>query len=203
MIYDDKHKDVVVSGKKLIVPATIKESELVFKASFYIVGDVYCDGKIIALFDLTVLGNIYAEELDVKGSLVCTGKCNVKTMISVQNGIWVEDLVTDHLICHDNCMAQGLNATDVRVDGNIIIGKAFGIEGSAQCDQKIICGETVYGAGRVAADMVILGEPIDLDGGSDALFSPNTYTATDREKYRSAVEENRQTGSKKYCRTIG
>lgn len=175
MIFDDKSEGIMTSGKALIYYKTIKTDELIFKATYYVIGDIVCSGKISALFDLIVIGNVFANDVNIKGKFVCTGKCKIENTIIVQNDIWADSLEADHVICHENCLAQEIDAKDVNVEGNITVGKAFGIEGIAQCNQRIICGETIYGAGKVITDMVITGDPIDLDEGEESLTSPNTY----------------------------
>lgn len=176
MIFDDKSKGVIASGKALIYYTSIKEDELIFKATYYVVGNIVCRGKLSALFDLIVIGDVFADEADIKGRFVCTGKCQISKTLTVQNDIWADNIEADRIICHENCLAQELDAGDVDVEGNITIGKAFGIERIAQCNQRIICGETIYGAGKVITDMVITGDPIDLDEGEESLLSPNTYS---------------------------
>ena len=176
MIFDDKSKGAIASEKALIYYTSIKDDELVFKATYYVVGNIDCAGKLSALFDLIVVGDLKADEADIKGKFVCTGKCQINKTLTVQNDIWADNLVADRIICHENCMVQELDAGDVDVEGNITVGKAFGIERIAQCNQRIICGETIYGAGKVITDMVITGDPIDLDEGEESLLPPNTYS---------------------------
>jgi len=49
------------------------------------------------------------------------------------------------------------------------------VEQLAGRGNNIVCGGTAYGAGKVAANVVITGEPIDLDDGVVAVVNPNLY----------------------------
>ena len=62
-------------------------------------------------------------------------------------------------------MAQSIDADIVQADGNIIIGKTLAVEEKAQTYQKVICGETAYGAGKIIASTILTSEPLDLDDG--------------------------------------
>ena len=175
-IYDDQTKEIVKSDGRLLLPIFKECSEATFKASYVVASDIKCTGKITALFNLTVLGNLEAKELDVKGRFICTGKCSIDGALIVQNDIWAEDIQAEVIESHDRIFAQTIDASTVHAGGDIIVGRILAIEKLAQSGNNIICGETAYGAGRVAANTVITGEPIDLDDGMDAVVSPNSYS---------------------------
>ena len=135
-----------------------------------------CSGKIAALFDLIVFGDVVAEEVDVKGRFVCMGRCSISGTITVQSDIWAEDIQAKCVICQDRIVAQSIDADTVVADGNIIIGKTLAIEEKAKTYQNVICGETAYGAGKIVASSILTAEPLDLDEGEEALESPFQYT---------------------------
>lgn len=175
VLYDDKTKNVIKNGNQLLIPCINCSEDITFKASYVITSDLCCTGKISALFDLMVFGDVHAEEIDVKGRFVCMGRCLVSRTIVVQNDIWCEDIQANSVICHDRIVAQSIDADIVTADGNIIIGKTLAIEEKAQTYQNVICGETAYGAGRIVASSILTVEPLDLDDGEEALDSPFQY----------------------------
>lgn len=174
-LYDDKTKNAINNGMQLLLPVVDANEDIIFKASYVIAGDLQCSGKVSALFDLIVLGDASAKEIDVKGRFVCMGHCTVNGAIIVQNDIWGEDLRADSITCRDHIVAQSIDVDTIISDGNIIIGKTLAIEEKAQTSQKVICGETAYGAGKIAASCILTAEPLDLDDGEDALESPFQY----------------------------
>ena len=175
ILYDDKAKDAIKAESRLIFPNINESDDVTFKASYIISGDLHCAGKISALFDLIVFGDVTAEEIDIKGRFVCMGRCNVSGTIIVQNDIWAEDIQAKSVICQDRIVAQSIDADTVIADGNIIIGKTLAIEEKAKTYQNIICRETAYGAGKVIASSILTAEPLDLDDGEEALGSPFQY----------------------------
>ena len=196
MIFDDKSQEAVNLDGRLILNSPIDADEVAFRATYYITTDIVCGGKITALFDIFVLGDVTAHEIDVKGKFVCLGKCEVDGIVVVQNDIIVSALQANTIICHENITAQEVDAVNITCNGKMIIERTLAVESLAKCDQTIICGETAYGSGRIVANTVITGEPIDLDEGEEALESPYTY-----EQEGEQIETNDIISvlSKKYC----
>ena len=174
-IFDAKTPGVQQNGERYVLTSFPNCSEAIFKASYIVTDDLTCDGKVTALFDLIVLGNVSVQELEVKGRFVCTGKCQIDGELVVQNDIWVDELCADKIDAHDQIVSQQLDARYIKTDGNIVVAKTLAIEECAQSDANVICGETAFGAGKIIAKMVLTGEPLDLDRGEAALSLPNKY----------------------------
>lgn len=187
--YDEKTEGIIRSGKYLIIPEIIVGKDVVFKASCIATSGISCSGKVNALFDLIVFGDIRAQEMEVKGRLVCTGECKVQNTIIVQNDIWAEELFADYIETHDSIVAQNIDAKNINSEGSILIGKTLAIEELASSSRSILCGETAYGAGKVSANVVITGEPLDLDDGVDAVTSPNVYFHTENPMSETYIED--------------
>ena len=132
ILYDDKAKDAIKAENQLIFPNINESDDITFKASYIISGNLHCSGKIAALFDLIVFGDVVAEEVDVKGRFVCMGRCSISGTITVQSDIWAEDIQAKCVICQDRIVAQSIDADTVVADGNIIIGKTLAIEEKAK-----------------------------------------------------------------------
>ena len=174
--YDDKTHGVIESEGCFILPLCNEYENVTFKASYIVVPNIKCKGKIAAFFDLIVLGDIEANEIDVKGRFVCLGKCTVSGSVVVQNEIWANDLrALGSIESHDRIVVQEIEANTIIADGSIVVGRILAVEKFAKSDKKILCGETAYGTGKVAANTVITGEPLDLDDGVNAVVSPNSY----------------------------
>lgn len=173
--YDDKTEGVIRSSSILTIQKVEEEENITFKASFVVTENIYCSGKITALFDLYVMGDIEACDIDVKGRLVCLGACEIEKTIVVQNDIWANDIRAESVVCHDKVVVQGIDVCKLKVDGSIIVGKTLAIEDEARSMQNVICGETAFGAGRLIAKMIMTAEPLDLDDGEDALENPFVF----------------------------
>ena len=173
--YDDKTKGIVASGGRFVLPLCKEYDDVTFKASYIVVPSIKCAGKITALFDLIALGDVEAKEIDVKGRFVCLGNCTVNGSVVVQNEIWANDIRASSIESHDRIVAQEIDGGTIIAEGSIVVGKILAVEKLAKTDKNILCGETAYGAGKVTANTIITGEPIDLDDGEDAIESPNLY----------------------------
>lgn len=187
-IYDDKTNGVIASGKQLLLSSIKVSEDVTFKASFIILSELRCNGRITALFDLIVLGDVEAKEIEIKGRFVCLGNCKVNGSMIVQNDIWAEDIQATSITCHDRIVAQSIDADTVNSDMNIIIGKTFAIAEKAVTNQNIICGETAFGTGRICASKIITSDPLDLDEGTEALESPFTYSPSQETNHNSELD---------------
>ncbi len=175
ILYDDKTKGVIKSGNRIIIPDINVTDDVTFKASYIVTGDLICSGKVSALFDLIVLGDFSAKEVDIKGRFVCAGQSSVDNEMIVQNDIWAESIRAMSIVCHDRIVTQEVDVTSLVADGNIIVAKTLAVEEIAKTYQNVICGETAYGAGKIVANTIVTVEPIDLDDGEESLESPYVF----------------------------
>lgn len=179
MIYlDDKYPDVLVSNGKLLVDEVNVEDDVTFKASFVVTGSISCNGKVTGLFDLIVLGNITAAELDVKGKLVCLGNCLVEQTIVVQNEISAHELKAASITCREQIVADNVTVESIFSDSNIIVSRVLTIEERAETALNILCGDTMFGSGSISANCVVTAEPLDMDDNIEIEAPPCMYKPT-------------------------
>ena len=176
MIYfDESMQGVILADEYVLLREVDEDEDITFKASFVVITGIKCEGKVVALFDLIVLGDIECDNLEVKGRLICIGNCRVSDSLVVQNEIWANDITSTSIYCHDRLFAQGIDSSFIKTDGDIIIGKTLAIENKAETIQKVLCGETAYGAGKIIASTIITAEELDLDDGEEAIEHPFVY----------------------------
>ena len=72
-IYDDKTQGIIKSGNYFFINAIKSRTEAIFKASYIVGSSLHIDGKITASFDLIIVGDVEAEDIDIKGSFICLG----------------------------------------------------------------------------------------------------------------------------------
>ena len=191
-VYDDKTPGIINSGNYSMISNVKSRTEAVFKASYIVASGIQVDGKITALFDLIVIGDVSAHDIDVKGKFVCIGNCNVQNSLTVQDKLFVKEIKAKSIEVHDDITAQEIDVDVLKADGNIIVGQTLATEELAYSEQNILCGETAYGAGRISAHAIITGEELDMDDGEEAIVEPNkiVFDNTDSPK---------NTSSKKYA----
>lgn len=187
--YDDKTKDTIESNGRFILSSFNPCDEAIFKASYIVVSDIYCDGKITALFDLIIIGNINAEALEINGRFICIGKCNVRGSIIVQEDILAEEIHASSIEAHDKIIVEEIEVNTIYSNNNIIVGKILTINKLAESAKNILCGETVYGAGKIKANTLITAEPIDMDEGNDAIMTPYIYPSSPKSISEKAISK--------------
>ncbi len=168
--YNDKTIGIVASDGRFILPYCIDCDDVTFKASYIVASNIKCKGKITALFDLIVVGDLEANEIDVKGRFLCMGKCKADTII-VYDEIWSEEITAISIETNSRITAQALKAKTIIAEGSILIAQTLDIDSTAESKKAIICGETIYGSGIVSTPTLFTGEPLDLDDGEDAVFT--------------------------------
>jgi len=167
--YDDRTTDLVASNGLFILQHYIDCDDVTFKASYLVVSGIKCSGKITALFDLIVLGDVEAYEIDVKGRFICMGKCMARTII-VYDEIWSNKITATTIETSGGITVQELKVKTIIAEGNILIARTLDVDSTAESNKAIICGETAFGAGLISAPTVFTGEPLDLDDGESAVF---------------------------------
>lgn len=175
-VYDDKTSGIIKAGDRdncFIISNVKSRTEAVFKASYIVASSMRVSGKITALFDLIVLGDVEADDIEVKGKFICMGDCAVENSIIVQDKMFVKQVKAKNIEVHDQITAQEIDVDVIKADGNIIVGQTLATEELAFSEQNILCGETAYGAGQISANSIITVEELDMDDGEDAVVEPN------------------------------
>ena len=175
-VYDDKTSGIIKAGDRdncFIISNVKSRTEAVFKASYIVASSLRISGKITALFDLIVLGDVEADDIEVKGKFICMGDCTVENSIIVQDKMFAKQVKAKNIEVHDQITAQEIDVDVIKADGNIIVGQTLATEELAFSEQNILCGETAYGAGKISANSIITVEELDMDDGVDAVVNPN------------------------------
>ena len=101
----------------------------------------------------------------------------------------LELISTKEIETQDEIAANEIVTDVINADGNIIIGQTLAVEELAKSGQKIICGETAYGAGKISAQEIITGEELDMDDGMKSVVDiPNRiYLGDTNENQRAKL----------------
>lgn len=186
-VYDDKTPGIIKSGNYSMISSVKSRTEAVFKASYIVASGIQVEGKITALFDLVIIGDVVAHDIDVKGRFICLGNCQVVNSVTVQDKLFAKEIRAKRIEVHDDITAQEIVVDVLKADGNVIVGQTLATEELAYSEQKILCGETVYGAGRISAHAIITGEELDMDDGENAVVEPHKIIFGDADDRRKAI----------------
>lgn len=201
-MYDDKTKGIFASGGRFILPHCIDCDDLTFKASYIVESSIKCKGKITALFDLIVIGDVEASEIDVKGRLLCIGKCKANTIV-VYDEIWSDEITAASIETNSRITAQEIKADTIVAEGSILVARTLDVDSTAESSTAIICGETAFGAGIISAPILFTGEPLDLDNGVGAVITSTVDKNQISEEYNYPTDNHTGSGSELNLIQIG
>jgi hypothetical protein len=195
MLFDDKTGHNAKSIGYTAKVITTSYPEITFTASYVVLSDLLCHGKIDAHFNLIVLGNLTAVELDVKGKFVCLGKCSVENKITVGGSIVAGEITAGEIEVQETITARELDVRRVKAKEQIVITKTLSVEELVQSVKGVLCGETIFSSGKIDAKILLTAEEPDLDGGIIVKGKPyivgNSMTATQNvSQPATTVQEN-------------
>lgn len=162
MRFDGTHGRKCGSGYASIIEQEINEN-VDFAVSYTVESSFVCTKNVRANFDLTILGDVKADSLEVKGDFICLGACEVKK-ITVTGSFWAKKVRSQVLIVGETIMAEDIDSDLIESSESIIVKDCIGIEKKISTERNIICGEGIYGCGEICAEKLIVGEYNDVDG---------------------------------------
>ena len=161
---NDTQKGKDLRDKKLFIIDSVHD-EIVFKASSIILGDTISKGNIIANFDLTVLGDLKAQEISVKGKLICYG--NIDAVKVTADETIATKIVVKDIVSREGILAQELSADNISSQGQILVKKDITVEELVETDGTIVCGDGFYAYyGKVKAKTVMAVDNLEIQEGA-------------------------------------
>lgn len=155
-----------IAGKN-IIEAFEGNDSVIFNESYIIIGEHTEALKIHAMYDLTIIGDVTAQECVVNGSLTVIGNVRI-TNITCQNGfICKGDLYSEKVYAGGDLIAGSVVCDELICDGNAFIQTTANINQVAQIAKTIVAYEGIMGAGKFTAQNAIANEYFEFDGDYD------------------------------------
>ena len=152
-----------IAGKN-IIEAFEGNDSVIFNESYIIIGEHTEALKIHAMYDLTIMGDVTAQECVVNGSLTVIGNARIKN-ITCQNGfICKGDLYSEKVYVGGDLIADSVVCDELICDGNAAIQTTANINQAAQIAKTIVACEGIMGAGKFKAQNAIANEYFEFDG---------------------------------------
>lgn len=152
-----------IAGKN-IIEAFEGNDSVIFNESYIIIGEHTEALKIHAMYDLTIMGDVTAQECVVNGSLTVIGNARIKN-ITCQNGfICKGDLHSEKVYVGEDLIADSVVCDELICDGNAAIQTTANINQVAQIAKTIVACEGIMGAGKFTAQNTIANEYFEFDG---------------------------------------
>lgn len=158
--YDTSEK--IVGGVN-IAEATQTKKRLIFNESYTLIGKKVEAPSVYACYDLTIIGDLAVEDVEVRGNLYVMGNIKTKKLSCLKS-----------IICSGNIEAETVYASEIVANdivcssayctGNIVVRTTIDVGESLKSEKSIMAGEGILGNGRFSAKNAVAAEYFDFEG---------------------------------------
>ena len=154
--------DIVVGGVN-ITEAVCMEKKLVFNESYTVAGPALSASSVYACYDLIVLGNLEADEIEVRGSLCVLGNIKAKQLSCLKTITCNGKIEADEIFGND-IIAKDIRCKKITCSGNIIAQSTLDTSEDLVTEKAVITGEGILGSGRFSSRYAATTEYFDFHG---------------------------------------
>lgn len=153
-----------IVGDRNILEAFKCEDIVFFNESYLVIGTETQACVIRAAYDLTIIGNLSASEIQINGTLTVIGNI-VAEKINCSNSLVCQgSLTADTIYVGADLIADSVKCTEFLCDGNAVIRTTIDIDKSARIEKTVVACEGIVGGGMFAATHAIANEYFEFDG---------------------------------------
>ena len=152
-----------IVGGVNIAEAIQTDKRLVFNESYTITGIKAAAPSVYACYDLTVIGDLDAEEIEVRGNLYVMGNIKAKKLSCLKSIVCSGDIDAE-VIYGSEIVANDIACSVISCTGNIIVRTTIDVAESLQSEKSVMAGEGILGSGRFSAKNAVAAEYFDFEG---------------------------------------
>lgn len=152
-----------ILGGVNVAEAIQSDKKLVFNESYTITGEVLSAPSIYACYDLTVVGNLEVEDIEVRGNLYVIGNIKAKRL-SCQKAIFCSGDIDVASIVGSEVVANDIKCHTISCPGNVVARTTIDISKALSSKKTVIAGEGILGSGYFSAKNAVATEYFDFDG---------------------------------------
>lgn len=180
---------IIQAGNTNVAEAIETEDTILFNETYVVVGEKLAANSIHATYDLTIIGDLEANTIEVNGELVVNG--NIKASKLRSRRLMCTGKVTvDDLICDEDAYSKSVSANIVQTQGSLFVLDSLVVDEKCEVERNVVTGEGLSGSGILSADSVISGEYFDFDGEINAnIFEIETMFKREITDKKVIVEE--------------
>lgn len=154
--------DTIVGGKN-VLEAFKTDDIVIFNESYTIIGDETSAKRISATYDLTIIGDVVADEIKVNGDLTVTGNIKAKKLTCANTLICQGHVDVDNIYI-GSIIAKSVKCVEFVCDGNALIETTIDIDESSRTEKTMVACEGIMGAGNFSALNAIANEYFEFSG---------------------------------------
>ena len=153
-----------IIGDKNVLEAFDCDEVVLFNESYVVIGEETHAKIIRAAYDLIIIGDISASEIQVNGTLTVAGNIEAKR-INCSNSLLCQGSITaDNIYIGGDMIADSVKCIDFLCDGNAVIRTTIDIDNSSRTEKTMVACEGIIGGGTFAAMNAIANEYFEFDG---------------------------------------
>lgn len=169
-------------GGENIVQAIETDREVCFNESYTVIGEKLEAPKIYATYDLSVIGDLCADNVEINGDLLVNGNIKAKSL-RCRRLVCAGKVSVNSLLCAEDIMAKSVAVDDIQTQGSAIVIDSFNVSDTCEVERNVIAGEGISGNGQMTVENAIAGDYFDFDGDiSGHYFEISTMLNEDPEK---------------------
>lgn len=168
MIILDEKDGLMFGNFCLINKELQRDKDINFKVSSVYPQSIVSEKGILSNHDLTIIGDITADNINIKGSFNCKGNCNAKKIMVNGEFICEGDLECDELIIREKAVIKNIVfAKRIEIMSDCIVQQSLNLEGELTIDSYLLLGEGLFGSGSIKAKKILYGDFNDFIGQID------------------------------------
>ncbi|MCD7751833.1 MAG: polymer-forming cytoskeletal protein [Lachnospiraceae bacterium] len=152
-----------LAGKN-VLEAFEGNDSVIFNETYIIIGEHTKAFKVHAMYDLTIMGDLTAQECVVNGSLTVLGNVRIGRLTCQNKLICKGELVSEKIYVGGDMIADSVVCDELLCDGNVVVQTTANINQSGKIEKTMVAGEGIMGAGRFEAQNAIANEYFEFDG---------------------------------------
>lgn len=153
----------LVVGGKNIAEASRGDQKLIYNESYTVIGNKLAAPSVFACYDLTVIGDLEAEEIEVRGNLCVIGNIKASRISCLKSLICSGRIDADELISND-ITANNITCKKVSCTGSIIVSDTIDSGESLYVENNVMAGAGIIGGGQFSAQNAVATEFFEFDG---------------------------------------
>ncbi|NLV84138.1 MAG: hypothetical protein GXY60_06210 [Spirochaetales bacterium] len=154
--------ELIVGGVN-IAEAIQSDKKLVFNESYTVTGIRTSAPSLYACYDLTVIGDLDVEEIEIRGNLYVLGNIKAKKLSCLKSIICSGDIDAE-TIYSSEIVANDIACSSISCSGNVVVRTTIDVGEDLQSEKSIMAGEGILGRGHFSAKNAVAVEYFDFEG---------------------------------------
>ena len=152
-----------IMGGINIAEAIQTDKPLIFNESYTVNGYKTESPSVYACYDLTITGDLEAEEIEIHGNLCVTGNIRTKSLYCEKTLFCGGEICADSITAGE-ILAGNISCKKLDCTGNIIVKIGVDISESLVTDKSVMTGYGITGTGVFSAKNGVAAEYFDFTG---------------------------------------